>query len=429
MSNRYKKSEEFLQRAEKTVPLGSQTFSKSKTQLPIGISPFFASKGQGAYIWDVDGNKYIDFVNSLAAITLGYNDKRVTKAVTEQLEKGTIFSLAHELEFLVAEKICEMVPCAERVRFGKNGSDATSGAIRIARAYTKKDYVLVCGYHGWQDWYIGSTTRNGGVPKATQELTHKFTYNDINSLEDKIKELKGNIAAVIMEPVNIAPPKDNFLEKVKELTHKEGAVLIFDETVTGFRYANGGAQEFFGVTPDLATFGKGLANGYPVSAVAGRKEIMALMEDVFFSFTFGGETLSLAAAYATLSTLQTEPVIQSIFEIGEYLMDNLNGLITKYELEDIISVQGYPCWSFLVMKQTNWASTEELKTLFMQIMFEHGIFALGTHNLSYAHTKKDIDQLMKVYVVFFDTLKEVEKHKNIKTILKSKPLVPLFKVR
>ncbi|MBQ4801420.1 aminotransferase class III-fold pyridoxal phosphate-dependent enzyme [Aquimarina sp. MMG015] len=429
MSNRYKKSEEFLQRAEKTVPLGSQTFSKSKTQLPIGISPFFASKGQGAYMWDVDGNKYIDFVNSLAAITLGYNDKRVTKAVTEQLEKGTIFSLAHELEFLVAEKICEMVPCAERVRFGKNGSDATSGAIRIARAYTKKDYVLVCGYHGWQDWYIGSTTRNGGVPKATQELTHKFTYNDINSLEDKIKELKGNIAAVIMEPVNIAPPKDNFLEKVKELTHKEGAVLIFDETVTGFRYANGGAQEFFGVTPDLATFGKGLANGYPVSAVAGRKEIMALMEDVFFSFTFGGETLSLAAAYATLSTLQTEPVIQSIFEIGEYLMDNLNGLITKYELEDIIRVQGYPCWSFLVMKQTNWASTEELKTLFMQIMFEHGIFALGTHNLSYAHTKKDIDQLMKVYVVFFDTLKEVEKHKNIKTILKSKPLVPLFKVR
>ncbi|WP_103069045.1 aspartate aminotransferase family protein [Aquimarina sediminis] len=429
MSNRYKKSEEFLKRAELTVPLGSQTFSKSKTQLPIGISPFFASKGQGAYMWDVDGNKYIDFVNSLAAITLGYNDEKVTNAVQEQLKKGTIFSLANELEFMVAEKICEMVPCAEQVRFGKNGSDATSGAIRIARAYTKKDYVLVCGYHGWQDWYIGSTTRNEGVPKATQELTHKFAYNDINSLEEKIEELKGNIAAVIMEPVNIASPKDNFLQKVKELTHKEGAVLIFDETVTGFRYANGGAQEFFGVTPDLATFGKGLANGYPVSAVAGKKEIMALMEDVFFSFTFGGETLSLAAAYATLSTLQSEPVIQSIFKIGEYLMDNLNGLIAKYDLGNVVSVEGYPCWSFLVMKSTDWANTEELKTLFMQIMFEQGIFALGTHNLSYAHTKEDIDKLMDAYTVFFDALIEVKQDKNIQTILKSKPLVPLFKVR
>lgn len=429
MNNRYKKSEEHLIRAEKTVPLGSQTFSKSRTQLPIGISPFFASKGEGAYLWDVDGNKYIDFVNSLAAITLGYNDKKVTKAVKKQLKKGTIFSLAHELEFKVAEKICEMVPCAERVRFGKNGSDATAGAIRIARAYTKKDYVIVCGYHGWQDWYIGSTTRNGGVPKATQELTHKFVYNDLKSLEDKIKELKGNIAAVIMEPVNIAAPKDNFLEKVKELTHKEGAVLIFDETVTGFRYSNGGAQQFFGVTPDLATFGKGLANGYAVSAVAGKKEIMALMEDVFFSFTFGGETLSLAAAYATLKRLQKEPVIASIFEHGEYLMKHLNTLISSYSFNDFISVQGYPCWSFFVMNSTEWASTEELKTLFMQIMFENGIFTLGTHNLSYAHTKNNIDRLIEVYKIFFDKLLEVRKNNNIQEVLISEPLVPLFKLR
>lgn len=429
MSNSYKKSEEFLIRAEKTVPLGSQTFSKSRTQLPIGISPFFASKGKGAYMWDVDGNKYIDFVNSLAAITLGYNDKKVTNAVKKQLKKGTIFSLAHELEFKVAEKICEMVPCAERVRFGKNGSDATAGAVRIARAYTKKDYVLVCGYHGWQDWYIGSTTRNGGVPKSTQDLTHKFAYNDIKSLEDKIKELKGNIAAVIMEPVNIAPPKDNFLEKVKELTHKEGAVLIFDETVTGFRYANGGAQEFFGVTPDLATFGKGLANGYPVSAIAGKKEIMKLMEEVFFSFTFGGETLSLTAALVTLKTLQKKPVISTIFETGEYLMKNLNELIKSNNLDGFISVQGYPCWSFLVMNETEWATTEELKTLFMQVMFEHGIFILGTHNLSYSHTKEDIDKLLKVYSIFFKTLLEVKNDDNMSVVLKAKPLVPLFKVR
>lgn len=429
MSLRYQKSEELLIRSEKTVPLGSQTFSKSKTQLPIGISPFFAKKGKGAYLWDVDGNKYIDFVNSLAAITLGYNDRKVTKGVKKQLEKGTIFSLAHELEFKVAEKICEMVPCAERVRFGKNGSDATSGAIRIARAYTKKDHVLVCGYHGWQDWYIGSTTRNDGVPKVTQELTHTFKYNDIESLKQKIKELKGKIAAVILEPVNIAPPKDGFLEKVKELTHKEGAVLIFDETVTGFRYANGGAQEFFGVTPDLATFGKGLANGYPVSAVAGKKEIMKLMEEVFFSFTFGGETLSLAAAYETLKILQKKPVIDTIFKNGAYLMDHLNALIREYSFENFISVQGYPCWSFLVMNSTDFATTEELKTLFMQIMFENGIFILGTHNLSYSHSKEDIDVLLEVYKIFFSKVEEIKGGTNIQTVLKAAPLTPLFKVR
>lgn len=429
MSLRYQKSEELLIRSEKTVPLGSQTFSKSKTQLPIGISPFFAKKGKGAYLWDVDGNKYIDFVNSLAAITLGYNDRKVTKGVKKQLEKGTIFSLAHELEFKVAEKICEMVPCAERVRFGKNGSDATSGAIRIARAYTKKDHILVCGYHGWQDWYIGSTTRNDGVPKVTQELTHTFKYNDIESLEQKIKELTGKIAAVILEPVNIAPPKDGFLEKVKELTHKEGAVLIFDETVTGFRYANGGAQEFFGVTPDLATFGKGLANGYPVSAVAGKKEIMKLMEEVFFSFTFGGETLSLAAAYETLKILQKKPVIDTIFKNGEYLMDHLNALIREYNFEDFISVQGYPCWSFVVMNSTDFATTEELKTLFMQIMFENGVFILGTHNLSYSHSKEDIDELLEVYKIFFSKVEEIKGGTNIQTVLKAVPLTPLFKVR
>src|ERR1019366_2490225 len=250
MSTRYKKSEEYLARALKTVPLGSQTFSKSKTQLPIGVSPFFASKGKGAYLWDVDGNKYIDFVNSLASITLGYNDPDVNKAVMEEFQNGTIYSLSHELEFKVAEKIVEMVPCAEMVRFGKNGSDATSGAIRLARAYTQRDHVLVCGYHGWQDWYIGSTTRDLGVPQAIKDLTHKFIYNDINSLETKLNELKGKVAAVILEPVNVVAPENDFLQKVKELTHKHGAVLIFDETITGFRYANGGAQEFFGVTPD-----------------------------------------------------------------------------------------------------------------------------------------------------------------------------------
>jgi len=300
MSERYRNSEEMLARALKVIPLGTQTFSKSRTQYPHGVSPFFMSKGQGSHLWDVDGNEYIDFISSLAAVTLGYRDPDVDAAVKAQLEDGVIFSLPSPLEIKVSEKIVEMVPCAEMVRFGKNGSDATTGAIRVSRAYTGREHVAVCGYHGWQDWYIGSTPRNLGVPKCTQELTHAFVYNDVESLRAIFDAYPDQVAAVILEPAGPVLPAEGFLEAVRDLTHERGAVLVFDETITGFRLALGGAQEYFGVTPDLATFGKGLANGYPVSAVAGKAEIMQLMEEVFFSFTFGGELLSLDYAAVVL---------------------------------------------------------------------------------------------------------------------------------
>lgn len=429
MSKRYKQSEDYLQRALRTIPLGSQTFSKSKTQLPLGVSPFFASKGKGGHLWDVDGNKYIDFANSLCSITLGYNDPDINKAVRAQLKKGTIFSLAHELEFKVAEKIVAMVPCAEMVRFGKNGSDATSGAIRLARAYTKRDHVLVCGYHGWQDWYIGSTTRDLGVPESVKALTHKFNYNDVESLATKLQSLKGQVAAVILEPVNVIPPQDNFLQRVKEMTHEHGAVLIFDETITGFRFAKGGAQEFFGVTPDLACFGKGLANGYPLSAVAGRASIMQLMEEIFFSFTFGGETLSLAAADAVLTKLKEKPVIEKLFKTGETLKSMLSALISKSGLEAIFTISGYPVWSFLIIKDTPLYNASELKTLLLQEMFSNGIYMLGTHNISYAHSEADVRRLMDVYRLYFEKVRIAIGTGDLKSLLRCEPLKPLFKVR
>ncbi len=267
---RYAKSTEMHERALKTIPLGSQTFSKSRTQYPVGVSPLFIQRGKGSHVWDVDGNEYIDYVNGLAAITLGYADPDVNEAVEKQLHDGIIFSLPHPLEFQVAEKIREMVPCAEMSRFGKNGSDATSGAIRLARAHTNRDRVAMCGYHGWQDWSIGSTARHRGVPKAVRELTHTFSYNNIDSLDALLKKHPGEFAAVILEPMNFEAPRDAFLQKVRELAHKNGALFILDETITGFRLANGGAQQLFGVTPDLATFGKGMANGFPVSAVSGK---------------------------------------------------------------------------------------------------------------------------------------------------------------
>lgn len=429
MSDRYHKSEELLARALKTIPLGSQTFSKSKTQYPYGVSPYFIVNGQGSHVWDVDGNEYVDFVNSLAAVTLGYNDPDITEAVQEQLKEGIIFTLPHPIEMQVAEKIVEMVPCAEMVRFGKNGSDATSGATRVARAYTGRDRVAVCGYHGWQDWYIGSTARHKGVPKATRELTHQFTYNDIDSLQRIFKEWPDQVAAVIMEPMNTTEPKDGFLHKVAELTRKNGAVFIFDETITGFRFSNGGAQEYFGVTPDMATFGKGLANGYPVSAVAGKAEIMRQMEEVFFSFTFGGETLSLAAALATMTKLQREPVIKTLWTQGQKIVDGTIILIEKHTLGNILSVGGKACWSFLIFKDTDVYSQWELKTLFLQEVFARGILIIGSHNMTYSHSDSDISKLLKVYDEVFAMIKEVLARKNLNELLQTEPLVPLFKIR
>jgi len=426
----FEKSQAMLARAEKVIPLGSQTFSKSRTQYPYGVSPYFITRGQGARVWDVDGNEYIDFVSSLASITLGYQDPDVTSAVRRQLDdSGVIFSLPHPLETEVAELICEMVPCAERVRFGKNGSDATAGAIRVARAFTGRDRVAVCGYHGWQDWYIGSTARHRGVPQATRDLTHAFTYNSLESLRDLMLAHKDEFAAVILEPMNVVEPQPGFLEGVKALAHQHGALLVFDETITGFRYANGGAQAHFGVTPDLATFGKGLANGYPISAVAGRADVMRQMEEIFFSFTFGGEALSLAAAKATLEKLKREPVAATLAATGRQAIDGTRRIISEHGLDDLFSVSGHPTWSFLNIKDARGATSFEIKTLWMQEILERGILSVGTHNISYAHSEADIERLIAVYAEVLPFIGKTLSEGKLRDVLRCDPLVPLFKVR
>jgi glutamate-1-semialdehyde aminotransferase len=423
----YSKSELFLERSLKSIPLASQTFSKSLTQYPRGVSPFFIEKGEGSKVWDLDGNKYIDFVNSLASVTLGYCDKDIDEAVQNQLKNGVTFSLPHTLETKLAEKLIDIIPCAEKVRFAKNGTDATSAAVRIARAYTGKEHIAVCGYHGWQDWYIGSTTRDLGVPKAVKDLTHKFEYNNIESLE-KIFQ-KFDLACVIMEPMNIEYPKKDFLEGVKKITNKNKALLVFDETVTGFRYSLGGAQEFFGVIPDMATFGKGMANGYPLSAVVGSDDVMKKVEDIFFSGTFGGETLSLAAANAVIEKYKQCNVINHLDEVGSYLLDKLSDLINDNDLSDVFYVSGHPAWSFLHIKEQENYTTLEIKTFFLQECFKRGILTLGLHNMSFSHTKEDIDRLLEVYL---EVLPLIKKYINSKTLLENihgEILKPLFKVR
>ncbi|MBT4764573.1 aminotransferase class III-fold pyridoxal phosphate-dependent enzyme [bacterium] len=423
----YKKSDQLLERALKSIPLASQTFSKSLTQYPKGVSPFFIEKGDGSKVWDVDGNEYIDFVNSLLSITVGYCDKEIDSAVQEQMKNGVTFSLPHTLEMKVAEKLINIIPCAEKVRFAKNGTDATSASIRIARAYTGKEHIAVCGYHGWQDWYIGSTTRDLGVPKAVKELTHKFEYNNIESLEKIFQEQE--LACVIMEPMNVEYPQDDFLEKVKELTHKYKALLIFDEMITGFRYAAGGAQELFNVAPDLATFGKGMANGYPLSAVVGSNKIMQKVEDIFFSGTFGGETLSLAAANTVLDKYKTQGITKYFNEIGSYLLENLNTLIDNEELNEIFWTSGHPSWSFLHIKGQLQYSDFEIKTFFLQEMFKRGILTLGSHNISFSHSKEDIDKLLDTYQVVLPMVKKHIEQQDLLENIHGDILQPLFKVR
>jgi glutamate-1-semialdehyde 2,1-aminomutase len=427
--HRYYHSEELLERALKVIPLGSQTFSKSKTQYPHGVSPYFIDRGLGSHIWDVDGNEYIDFVNALASITLGYGDADVIQAVQQQLAKGSIFSLSHPIEVAVAEKIIELVPSAEMVRFGKNGSDATSGAIRVARAYTGRDRVAVCGYHGWHDWYIGSTSRNLGIPRTVQDLTHVFRYNDLDSLQELLMQYPDQFAAIILEPMNVVYPNPGFLEGVRELTHQSRSLLIFDETITGFRYALGGAQECFGIVPDLTTLGKGIANGYPLSAIVGRRDIMNIMEEIFFSSTFGGETLSLAAALTTLNKLESHSVIDALIQKGEWIIDRVTQLIDKHQVQDFISISGHPSWSFLIIDAIGGYSQPQLKTLFLQEVFKRGILTLGTHNLSYAHSEQDLQRLIQVYDEVFPMLKDAIEQQNLIDLLKCEPLVPLFKVR
>lgn len=429
MSERYKASEAFLERALRAIPLGSQTFSKSKTQLPFGVSPYFVDRAKGSRFWDIDGNEYIDFVNALACVTLGYCDPDVDHAVRRQMESGVTFSLPHRLEAEVAEMLVEMIPCAEKVRFAKNGTDATSGAIRVARAFTGRDRVAVCGYHGWQDWYIGSTTRDLGVPRAIKELTHTFTYNDPLSLQKVLEVHLGEFAAVILEPMNVAYPADGFLEKVQALAKLHGALLVFDETITGFRYANGGAQQEFGVVPDLATFGKGIANGYPLSALVGKAEYMNVVENIFFSGTFGGETLSLAAAKAVLTKLKSEPVVETLKRQGQKILNGTAQLIEALGLPHIVRVGGHPAWSFLLFSDVEQYSVSQIKTLFLQEMFRRGVYSLGTHNLSYAHSDSDISRLLAVYGEVFALIGNAVSEGRLIEQLECAPLIPLFKVR
>ncbi|MFZ2225468.1 MAG: aminotransferase class III-fold pyridoxal phosphate-dependent enzyme, partial [Candidatus Deferrimicrobium sp.] len=283
-------SDRLYARALGLIPCATQTLAKGPTQHVRGVAPKYLKRGAGSRVWDVDGNAYLDFTMAVGPLSLGYCHPEVDEAIREQLADGITFSLMHPLEVEVAERIRETVPGVEAVRFSKTGADVTSAAVRLARAWTGRRKVLCCGYHGWHDWYVAVTARHRGIPSQVRDLTFTFRYNDIASLRRAVDD---DTACVILEPLVFEEPREGFLERVRDLCTRERIVLVFDEMWTGFRLAAGGAQAVYGVEADLVTFSKAVANGMPLSVLAGKRRIMDLLEeDVFFFTTFGGEALS-----------------------------------------------------------------------------------------------------------------------------------------
>ena len=399
-------SRQWLERARKHIPGCAQTFSKSPASFVQGVAPNFLERAEGAYVWDVDGNRYIDYILGLGPVILGHGDPVVNKAVRNQLELGVSFSLPHRLEVELAELLCAIIPCAEMVRFGKNGSDVTAAAVRAARAFTGRDKIVRCGYHGWQDWYIGSTSRHLGVPDAIRELTLTFTYNDLASLHSCFRDHSGQIAGVILEPLTFDFPAPGFLQGVQELCRHNGALLIFDEIVTGFRVHLGGAQALFGVEPDLACFGKAIANGFPLAAIVGKADVMSVFEKIFFSGTHGGEAISLAAGLATLHEVKQRDGIEQLRSAGTKLQEGTRELLKTAGLANILECAGVPQWSTLRCKYSDPTSALELRSLFQQEALRRGILTHGNHMLCLAHSDTVIDATLTLYGEIFAILSD-----------------------
>jgi len=415
-------SNAWYERATGLIPAGCQTLAKGPGQFVNGVAPKFLRRGRGARVWDVDGNEYLDLSMAVGPLSLGYADPDVDHAIAQQLADGISFSLIHPLEVEVAELVREVVPGAEMVRYSKTGADVTTAAVRLARAYTGRSKVLSCGYHGWHDWYVAVTDRHRGVPEAVRDLSYTFEYNDLDGLAAVLDD----VACVILEPVTFQAPKPGFLSGLRELCTQRGVVLIFDEMWTGFRIALGGAQQHFGVQADLATFSKAIANGMPLSVLAGRSEIMRLCErDVFFFTTFGGEALSLAAAKATIAKLRSQRVPEHIASLGRRMHDGLKALTRNLNLPYVRPL-GLPYRTMLGFDASA-ADPLEQKTLVQQELIRRGVLWNGFHHFSLAHTEADVDYVLEAYGQVLPMLGEAVETRSVAQRLRGSVLEPVFR--
>lgn len=388
----YSNSKVMLDAAEHLIPLGAQTFSKSKLMFPQGAAPLFVTHGDGAYVFDVDGNDYVDCVGALLPNILGYRDPDVDAAIRDQLNRGISFSLATPAEEKLAGLLHKHIPCAEMVRFGKNGSDVTTAAVRLARHITGKDKVLVGGYHGWHDWSMGATERNQGIPQAVRDLSVKF------GPEAELEKM----AAVIVEPEFCSKEE---LEAARRWTQDHDIPLIFDEIITGFRCGLGGLGAVHGVVPDLACFGKAMGNGMPISALVGLEKHMKRMPEISYSGTFFGEALSIAASIATIEKLERERVPDHLTAIGAQIWNSVNAGIFLRGLGEFVSLkQSGP----VELNRINFKNNG-IQTLFIQEMAKNGVLIIGSHNLSYAHRQPEIDRILAAWDATLDKIAEAVK--------------------
>jgi glutamate-1-semialdehyde aminotransferase len=417
-------SQQILAKAQKIMHPVTQTLAKGPGQYSRGIAPVYLERGKGSHVWDVDGNEFIDYNMGIGPISLGYCYDKVDNAIKAQLEKGITFSLMHRLEYEVCELLHEVVPNAESIRISKTGCDVTTAAVRLSRAFTGRNQVLCCGYHGWHDWYIGTTLRNAGIPEEVRALTKTFQYNNIESLKSSLHK---DVACVILEPYVFESPKDGFLEEVARLTKENGSLLIFDEMWSGFRIALGGAQEYFGIKADLACFSKAVANGMPVSFLTGRKDVISRGEqDVFIFTTFGGEALSLAASIATITEIKAKNVPAYLAEKGKAIKDGYNKLAAEAGVTDITSCTGFDCRSIVNFNATA-GDTLVLKTLMQQEMIKRGVLWGGFHNMSFSHTDEDIQFTLNAYAQVFPILKEAVASGKPESYLQGEVLEMVFR--
>ena len=431
---KFDRSNQLRQRFHSLVPGGAHTYAKGDDQYPEGMAPIIV-RGEGCRVWDVDGNEFIEFGAGLRAVTLGHAYPPVVEAARRQLDLGANFVRPALIELECAEAFLEFVPAADMVKFCKDGSDAISGALKLARASTGRDMVAVCGNHPFfavDDWFIGSTAMPAGVPGAMRELTVKFDYNDLASLERLFDANPGRIAAVVLEAEKYTPPAPGFFPGLRELCDRRGAVFILDEMITGFRWHIGGAQARYGIEPDLSTFGKALANGFSVSALAGKRELMRLggldhdQERVFLlSTTHGAETHSLAAAIATMQVYRTEPVIETLWSRGERLAAGLNAAASSTGVSDHVPILGPPCCLVFGSRDETGQPSQPFRTLLMQELIERGILATSLV-VNYSHTEADIDSTIEAFEGAFAVYRRALDEGIVK-YLRGRPVKPAIR--
>lgn len=398
--DRFAQSRQLQRRAHAVIPGGCHTYAKGDDQFPY-LSPGFIARGAGAHVWDVDGNRFIEYGMGCRAVSLGHAFEPVVDAVAGVLNQGTNFTRPAALEVECAELLLSMIDGGEMCKFAKDGSTVTTAALKLARAYTGRDKIALCQDHPFfaiHDWFIGTTAIRAGIPESVCNNSLTFRYNDIDSLRHLFDQHPNQIACIILEPAKYADPEDNFLHRAQELCRQHGALFILDEMITGFRWHNGGAQTYYDIVPDLSTFGKALANGFSLSALVGRREYMlpaGLYHDrqrVFaLSTTHGAEATGLAAGIATMQFYQNHPVIETLERQGTKLRQAIDACIVKHDLQQQVAVIGKPCNLVFATRDAAGQPSQEFRTLLMQELIRHGVLGPSLV-ISYSHSDADIAQ-------------------------------------